>query len=454
MIPHNIPINGRIAIVDDQIDQALPVMRLFSKLQIPYVYFGSDYEHLPEKGSAYNDVRILFLDINLIDNRRRKENELKASLIPIIDRIVSEDNYPYLLIYWSRHEEEYHGLVEEIFQKDLPKKAPISYLSLQKSAFVKDDGKPTELDDQPDLLGIIKTELSKYPVYGHLINWENQVHVSADHTLEEIFKLKSYGDDWNQQAEFLFYKLALAYSGKNLKDYGPMDQIRSAFLSLNSVFLDSLEHSIGNNLVDFDCKPLDTEAQADSGIIMTLNRKLLLSEDASPSDAPGIVLKVPENEEVDDYKQLVITSFNWKDVQDEIRAQVPGISSSRLRVKCSEFRAQISDTGANVILAVTPLCDFTQRKNIFIHTIRGLLIKSKYKRFLHRSSEALYTSPDFRLSAEEEDMAIVLDYRHLFAQKSVPGNLEPLFRMRQQVMAEIQSKLSRFMNRQGILFLE
>ena len=33
-----IPLNGRIAIVDDQIEQALPLMRVFAKNNIPYVF--------------------------------------------------------------------------------------------------------------------------------------------------------------------------------------------------------------------------------------------------------------------------------------------------------------------------------------------------------------------------------------------------------------------------------
>ena len=45
-----IPLNGRIAIVDDQIEQALPLMRVFAKNNIPYVYYkGTDPEYLPEQ---------------------------------------------------------------------------------------------------------------------------------------------------------------------------------------------------------------------------------------------------------------------------------------------------------------------------------------------------------------------------------------------------------------------
>ena len=54
-----IPLNGRIAIVDDQIEQALPLMRVFAKNNIPYVFYkGTDFDYLPEKPE--NDIRILF----------------------------------------------------------------------------------------------------------------------------------------------------------------------------------------------------------------------------------------------------------------------------------------------------------------------------------------------------------------------------------------------------------
>lgn len=43
-----IPINGRVAIVDDKIEQALPLMRVFAKNNIPYVFYeGNNYNYFP-----------------------------------------------------------------------------------------------------------------------------------------------------------------------------------------------------------------------------------------------------------------------------------------------------------------------------------------------------------------------------------------------------------------------
>lgn len=59
----DLPQNGRIVIVDDQIVQALPLMNYFSKNKVPFTYFDGSAENLPKQG--FDDIRILFLDVNL-----------------------------------------------------------------------------------------------------------------------------------------------------------------------------------------------------------------------------------------------------------------------------------------------------------------------------------------------------------------------------------------------------
>ena len=58
-----IPLNGRIAIVDDQIEQALPLMRVFAKNNIPYVFYkGTAPEFLPERPE--NDTSVVLVALN------------------------------------------------------------------------------------------------------------------------------------------------------------------------------------------------------------------------------------------------------------------------------------------------------------------------------------------------------------------------------------------------------
>jgi hypothetical protein len=462
MIPHNIPINGRIAIVDDQIKQATPLIHLFGKLQLPYVYYDGKVKNLPELGKACNDVRLLFLDVNLIDDTKRKDKELKSTLISVIDRIISEKNYPYLIILWSRQDNEYTGLIKEIFRTDkLKNKRPISFISANKQDYWDLNGNYINEAENPltELFSKITEEINKFPVYGHLLNWENQIHFSADKTLEEIFKLGVSEDKWTIASNFVFYKLGLAYAGKTLKDSEAVEQIKSAFFSLNSVFIDSLEYSIGNNFKDNNYDKLEEIKVEDREILYTLNRKLLLSDDKEPFESPGLILKRKNDSEEADFQTLLNGCINRNIVKERIRLEDPEITENELKrqtdARSKALRTSIRNTWFKILLSVTPLCDFTQKKNVSTQMVRGIIIKSEYRECINTASESIFISPIFRTSHDNQDKILVLDFKHFISLKTVPKTtLTPLFRIRPQLMAEIQSKLSRHMNRQGVLFLD
>src|SRR5262249_8623804 len=101
-------------------------------------------------------------------------------------------------------------------------------------------------------------------------------------------------------------------------------------------------------------------------------------------------------------------------------------------------------------------CDFVQRKKHENRYVRGILVDFAFhaKKKCFNQSEAVYISPCFEFEGKE--MCLILDFRHLFTLKKIqPGNyLSPLFRAKQQLLAEIQSMLARHVSRQGILFLE
>lgn len=49
---------------------------------------------------------------------------------------------------------------------------------------------------------------------------------------------------------------------------------------------------------------------------------------------------------------------------------------------------------------------------------------------------------------------MILDFRYFTTATLTTENVKGLFRIRQELLAEIQSKLARHINRQGILFLD
>ncbi len=432
----NLPLNGRVAIIDDQIRQAAPLMNVFSKRQIPFTYFSGDLNYLPEEGKNHNDIRVLFLDINLIDDGVQNDKVLKAKLIPVIKRVISKDNYPYLVVYWSRHQNKSDKkLIEkEIFGNDLKDRQPISFLSAVKSDFFKLDGSLTDdFDDKiAGLFGKVESLISKSPAYSYLINWENKVHDSADKTLEEIFSSYNKFENWSDNSNYLLNKLGLSYSGKAFESQNAEDRIKSSYNALNIVFADTLENSLNNSAIT-DAKKLKVSTTAKNlESVNSINKKLLISDEIDPMHYSGTVIEVSDKKLDSEYENLLDTILNNKGK-----------------------RAEIIASWKKLWLNVTPLCDTIQGKIVFHRLVRGILVANfkDLKKAFH-NNEAVFISPSFTF--EKKDYCIVIDFRQFFTltQLGKSKNRKSIFRIRQQLLAEIQSKLSRHINRQGILFLD
>ena len=85
------PKNGRVAIIDDKVEQALPIMNALAQRRRPYVFYTGEVQYLPEEDTAPNDIRVLFLDINLIDNSTHEDKVLKGRLIPVLNKVIPKN---------------------------------------------------------------------------------------------------------------------------------------------------------------------------------------------------------------------------------------------------------------------------------------------------------------------------------------------------------------------------
>lgn len=467
----NIPKNGRIAIIDDKIEQVYPLMELFSKHQFPYLYYDGKAKGLPEKGRAQNDIRILFLDIYLTGDALKTEKEIKSTIIPVLDRIISAQNYPYLLIFWSRHEQEHSDLIKKIFLNELKDKAPISFLSLRKSDYFKLDGGKTTLHEKkiPLLFSRIKKAMNKFSIYSHIMTWENLVHEAADKTVEQVFKIEKTKNLWDKNSKYLFYKLAHSYSGKSLANQMALEQIKSGFYSLNFIFSDSLEDSILNGFADANVEALDNSNHENHEMLYTLNKRILFSEEKSDKYSPGIIFEVHPVGQKDKhgYDDMLSTWINReifyktfeKDSKKEIKGSKGKVRASKLKKfrenKLKELRKSMREDWKKIEVNVTPICDHVQGKSIYCRFIPGLIINSKYFSYFNSSSEAIYLSPQFKFPEKDGYYFLLLDFRFFTSilKEGFDANMKPIFRIRQTLLSEIQSKLSRHVNRQGILFL-
>lgn len=433
----NIPITGRIAIVDDNIKQVMPLMNILSQRQIAYSYYSGDYSYLPNDDTKNNDIRLLFLDINLIDDAEHPEKELKAKLVPVLKKVISPNNYPYVIIYWSRHEHIKKMIEEDIFVNDIPDRKPISYLSASKSDFVNFDGELTDDFEEKivDLFSQINGKIETYPSYKYLLKWENKLHVSADDTLKEIFSEFKDSKDWSNYSSYIIEKLAKAQMGKRYLNAEATERLKSSYLAFNSIFVDTLESSIFNDLLEniiLNCE----ESKVDKDkVVKTINTKLLISKANSQSkvnsDQPGAVIH---------FKR-------FRNHYDEILNSICPNTKNNEKIK-----NLIKEGWRKIGVIVTPTCDYVQNKNKFNRLVKGILIDNQYLKHVDKS-EAIFVSPVFDF--EDKKYNLVLDFRYFTTINSKGlSKITQLFKLRTILISEIQSKLARHISRQGILFID
>ncbi|MGB4775090.1 MAG: hypothetical protein WBP45_07960 [Daejeonella sp.] len=456
----SLPLNGRVAIVDDVYEQAEPIMRALAKHQIPYTFYkGADPRFLPEKDSRYNDIRLLFLDINLLDDKAvPNEKQIRSALIYALERILSPDNFPYSIIFWSRHQEEHSQLIIDIFSNELKDRKPILFKGFVKSDFFPNYSSE-EVENNIDLKDEIEKIIEQQEAYSQLLVWENQVHLSADTTLQDLFSSYHKYEHWSDNANYIVKKLAKAYLEKHINEVSSREIIRSSFYSLNAVFKDYLESSIRNlkisdgMLFDFDKKRIVVETKF-------INRRINISETFIDKKESGCILigdKLPtiNLEKIVSFRKLK------EDAKTKLLLEGHKIEESRLDKILTEeaFKSKhfliedIKRDIVNIALVVTPICDFAQKNNVLDRIVSGGLIPTSFRESIDDRSEAIYILP-ISLCYEQKDYILLLDFRYFSTTDLNSEIVKPISRIRQELLAEIQSKLSRHINRQGILFLD
>lgn len=435
-----IPLNGRIAIVDDKVEQALPLMRVLSKNNIPYIYYqGNDMNFLPKQPE--NDIRILFLDLNLIGGRDNQPKDIKASLYPVIKKIISPNNYPYVLILWSRQENEYKKILEDLFKGDLKQCAPISIANYVKSDFFPNFAEEEENNENEDkIIEELKKILATQPAYSYLMQWENCIHNSANETIQNVFHDFHSENNWTNNANCIMNMFAKSYLEKYYESSLAENRAKASLLFLNDVYHDTLESSITNtdfsNAVYLSCDKNDEEKK---DIAAKINKSLLLSEHYDSCRQPGCVLRFDSSDEC---SKLSHEIFNNSFVRNKLST-----------AECKKLKEEIYTYLTPCEVVVTPACDYAQDKLKNDRIVRGIIIDAKYFPHIDSRSEAIYISPQFTYLSR--CCIMVLNFRYF-----VTRNLEDtdaretiLFRLRNTLLAEIQSKLARHINRQGIMNL-
>ena len=434
----NIPLNGRVAIVDDRYLEVKPLMDFLSKKRIPFNYYSGEGKNLPED-SFTNPVFLLFLDLNIIETQHNVKTVI-STLHPILKALCPGQSIPYFLIMWSKKINDFANQLENHFQSnsDLKNRRPVKFIRLNKSDFFDVvDGEYVFNDEKYSLLiETLNNELENVSILKNLLLWENIIHQQTKDTITEFSSLYPVDEDWDKNMKALIFHLAKAILGdESVKIASEDDKLRLGFSAVNSFLFDKIEHATLDKALgsivgvsdDLFNEKKNKEGRLSTAIRGRINSKLHLATNNLNIDSfeQGNVYKVRSDNKL---INKILDKKNYNNIKTE-----DIINSKPILVQ----------------IDLTPVCDYSQDKN-YTRLIHGLLIDANFSGMAIRNAYQRQT-PTFNINNKEK--FLIIDYRFLQTmnkEEIKKRKRAPFIRLRKEICTDIQSQLSNQVNRPGI----
>lgn len=431
----NLPNSGRIVLIDDKADEVEPLIRALGRLPVPYIYYDGTIENLPPPGKHLGGVRFVFLDIELQGMSGQSRKTKASGITAILKRIISDSNGPYAIIFWTFHEETIEAVLENCLTLGIP---PVAWINMEKNRWLKTENSETgEISDFSDnkieqISESLNEKLKSVDAFLLYIEWENILHSSSKQFIAEFSSLAPVGDNWSQETRYLFHNLYTAVVNKNIRD-DQTEQFRYACYLMNRSFLDTLSEKTLTEL------SLPQGFQLTPGVIedvtkAKLNTSLFIGRPLTTTPMPGYVYL--------NTNEIYLTSLkNYMFKKD----QAP--EDARL---CT--------------VIVTPECDVAQNKTIQIilanaqggplhRVIFGLYytiskdLKTEKKKLHERGKDGRFDIGPLWQNDKRYLLSLHTATLSLRTEKSFPE--KPLFKLKRDLLFDLQSKAANHINRLG-----
>lgn len=281
---------NKVVVIDDQINEALPLIKLLSGTGANTLYYSGVPEEMPEKPLA--GVRLVFCDLRFSTTTDSKS--IISNVLAMLRRIISENNGPYILMVWSTHQDEYIDDLKTALSEE--KTAPEFVLTLEKASYFESKSTMsgiqsdiyTELEDadldvsdeqivkeiikrnltpsdsvihvvRPNALKEISDklagELSKAQLFHLFVLWEGTIGNSAVQTVNTMYgEMGSFSLDKKLRA--MFFYLAYNRLEQRIDSATPKEKFWAAIDSLNDLF----PYFYNDNIHGLSTDPFDVES--------------------------------------------------------------------------------------------------------------------------------------------------------------------------------------------------
>lgn len=407
----NLAKSGRIIIIDNDLEaEALPIMKALAKYKAPFIYFSGDHADLPSE--PYKGIRYVFLDIELIPGTT--DNMIPTTCFSVLDSVVAKDNGPYVIIFWSKHVEHIDKILSYCESEN---KRPIAYIDLEKSECIVGGKCDLEIIERK-----LQSKLAKLGAFTVFSQWENMVN---DSSMEFINRIIPDEEDWSGVSSRLFHHLYRSYVGKNVRS-DSAEQFKIACELLNISFLDELSSNAKSIKLPSGFKLQNSPI--DLNQICNLNSSLFY-----------------------DFRSAEIDSGTaFKRVDNKLRDSL-GSNIFKESMKPEDFYP--------CDIVITPMCDIAQNKvfqnssNKLHRIISGIVVTMpdddlvNFRKRIKSSADSSFLLHPFNLNGNKS--VVIIHFATLSCKYDNEISGTHLFTIKNELLFDLQSKVSNHVNRLG-----
>jgi len=437
----------RVIVIDDEEREALPIMKALAKKCIPCAYFhGANIKELPEETDKFTGIRLAILDMDLVGSGADDKSKV-TTLVSLLEKLLSPDNGPYIVIAWTKHTELLELFEEYVFSNQAVPN-PISIITLTKDQCEKPNG---DFD-----VGVIETKLDEilraFSPLKLIQAWEGKNFEAATEVTNILSTFitdeknpEKWRETWKVQLLNLMFSLAKEAIGESLDKNTVLGGLYS---SLNPLHSDRMESYVSElaALMEADgeaileCKEgCDTESKA------KINTMLHLAlEERSVYGTGNIYMfesdKVP----------------TWGLSHDNLLIDL----ANREEYSNAEKRGKISLECKYILIETSASCDHAQGNIRAARFLSGFIVpeaaQNKLKKPKEKDSSFIWSlGPLFIEKAELKGIYyLYFSARHLVTcSPDEASAMKPFARLRSQALMDLQSWFARHASRPGLILL-
>ena len=408
-----------VIVIDNSILEVKDLFIALAKNGISYGYFDGDNDNLPPKPLV--GIRAIFLDIELNGSMGLSDKIKVSVLMNVLSRIISQENGPYILVFWTKHQSVIEGVINGCNRRGIK---PIFHIDLEKGEHCDGGGN----FDLQSINNIIQNKLSTVGVFQLLLDWENSIYKALD---EYMNVLAPRIENWDRLLLARLYSLYKA-NFSNGEEHNDNEKLHITMSMINTGLYDEIQkYTLDNVELPSGCRIINDNWVGVNNneklqYIAKLNSSIFISEKYEEHNIPGRV--------------YCVDARHYKGLKKAITESFPNISSD--------------NNGKLCYAVITPGCDIANRKilkrdNKQLHrVIFGILIDENNEDF--KDKQSVFISGPIFLHRETKIKKILFHCGVVtYLSQECFTNDDFYFNLKDSLLVDLQTIASRHISRIG-----